>query len=68
MKDLRVAYGRYAVVTGASSGIGEHVIPGATNNAADLLIKYVVPRSLSVNMFGWLFGRALVDTAPRRQP
>jgi hypothetical protein len=41
------------------------VIPGVTNNAADLLIKHVLPRSLSVSMFGWMFGRALVGTAPR---
>ncbi|WP_216903472.1 SDR family NAD(P)-dependent oxidoreductase [Nocardia alni] len=51
----------------ALSNLGKRarVIPGITNNAADLLIKHVLPRSLSVSMFGWLMRRALVDSAPR---
>ncbi len=55
------------VVQAALRNLGKRarVIPGVTNNAADLLIKHVLPRSLSVTMFGRLFGRALVDTAPR---
>lgn len=54
------------VVQAALNDLGKRarVIPGAANNAADLLIKHMIPRSLAVKMLGWMFGRALVDTAP----
>ena len=57
------------VVQAALNNLGKRarVIPGVTNNASDHLLKYVIPRSLAVNMFGWVLGRALVDTAPRGQ-
>ncbi len=45
-------------------GTKARVIPGAVNRASDVLIKYVVPRSLAARMFGWTFGRALTDAVP----
>jgi short-subunit dehydrogenase len=57
------------VVQAALNNLGKRarVIPGVTNNAADRLLKYAIPRSVAVNVFGWLFGLALVDAAPRHQ-
>lgn len=50
-----------------SLGARARVIPGVTNSAADLLVKHLIPRSLSAKMFGWLLGRALIETAPHGQ-
>lgn len=63
----RMAASRVAQAALNSLGIRAHVVPGFTNRVADLLLKHVIPRSLSVTMFGWLFGRALIDTPPHRR-
>ncbi|RAU94972.1 short-chain dehydrogenase [Mycobacterium colombiense] len=61
----RMAASRVAEVALNNLARRARVIPGATNNAADLLIKHLLPRSWAVNTFGWLFGRALVETTPQ---
>jgi uncharacterized protein len=53
------------VVRTALNNLGKraHVIPGATNNSMDLIGKYLMPRWLSVRIYGWLIHRALDDRA-----
>ncbi|MGV0160416.1 hypothetical protein ACRU3B_13345 [Mycobacterium colombiense] len=72
MKNVGATYGEYAIVTGASSGVGEqfagrrsYAVPGVSNRIGDLLVKHVLPRSVSVKAFGWMLKRALTDTTPR---
>ena len=47
----------------ALSALGRRarVVPGAVNAASDLFGKYVIPRSWSTRLYGWLIGRAVVD-------
>ncbi|TVS84009.1 SDR family NAD(P)-dependent oxidoreductase [Mycobacterium helveticum] len=56
------------VVEAALNNLGKRarVVPGGSNRLVDLLIKLVIPRSLSAKMFGWLFGRALFETTPHK--
>ncbi|MFI9486149.1 SDR family NAD(P)-dependent oxidoreductase [Promicromonospora sp. NPDC052451] len=53
------------VVRAALDGLGRraHVVPGVVNNVADLMSRYLMPRRLSVRMYGRLIGGALVGDA-----
>lgn len=50
----------------AKLGSRAHVIPGAINNAADLVGKYLLPRRLTVRIYGWMIGRALTEPVTPR--
>jgi len=53
------------VVTAALNNLGKrsHVIPGAANNFTDLIVRYLMPRRLSIRLYGRLIHSALDDTA-----
>lgn len=53
------------VVEAALDGLGKrvHVIPGAINNSADIMGRYLMPRRLWVRLYGGLIGGALTDGA-----
>ncbi len=57
------------VVEAALNSLGKraHVVPGVTNRVADLLLRHLIPRSLSATMFGWLFQRALIKNVSHGQ-
>ncbi|WP_119698784.1 SDR family NAD(P)-dependent oxidoreductase [Microbacterium halotolerans] len=46
-----------------SLGKRAHVIPGFSNNLADMAAKYLLPRSTSVRMYGRIIKQALTDDA-----
>ncbi|MBU8828766.1 SDR family NAD(P)-dependent oxidoreductase [Mycolicibacterium goodii] len=51
------------VARAALTGLGRRarVVPGALNVGSDLIGKYLMPRSWSVRLYGFLIGRAVVD-------
>jgi short-subunit dehydrogenase len=51
------------VVRTALQNVGRraHVIPGASNKIADLAGRHLTPRWLSTRLYGWLFGRAVLE-------
>lgn len=52
------------VVTAALKNLGKrsHVIPGAANNFTDLIVRYLMPRRLSIKLYGRLIHRALDES------
>ncbi|MBY0291356.1 MAG: SDR family NAD(P)-dependent oxidoreductase [Mycobacteriaceae bacterium] len=58
-----MAPSRVAHAALSNLGTRAHVIPGVTNTFMDLMSKYFMPRSLSLEFFGWLFRRALAHNA-----
>ncbi|MET0491555.1 MAG: SDR family NAD(P)-dependent oxidoreductase [Actinoplanes sp.] len=59
MPGAKMAPSRVARTALNNLGRRAHVIPGAANNLADLVGKYLLPRRLSVRMYASIVGRAL---------
>ena len=56
------------VVHAALDSLGRraHVIPGAVNNAGDLVIRYLLPRRVATRVFGAYIRRGLTDSPQAR--
>jgi hypothetical protein len=59
----KMASSRVAQTALRNLGRRAHVIPGVTNNIADLVGKYLLPRRLSVRMYASIIERALTGKA-----